>query len=156
MASKYTGAILLVMAASNSASAATSAPDKLTSFFEWWNGAYPTPGAYTVEAFRRYVTDDVTMVINGEAVVSGIDNWARHFTKLQSTGVVVSVVLPLRRVERIGDTIYTYNIMRGSRASTDGCMLSSGYATVRDEKISSLVLVRVPADPAKEADCAKK
>jgi hypothetical protein len=130
--------------------------DPLSAMFTWFNDAYATPGAYTPEAFRKFVTDDISMTINGETVVQGIDDWAAHFAKIQSSGAILSVGLPLRRVKRIGDTIYTYNIMRASHGAVDECMISAGYATIKSEKIASLVLIRVPADPQKEADCKRK
>jgi ketosteroid isomerase-like protein len=146
-------AMCLVSATATSAAPASAAPDKLTAMFQWWNGAYSKPGAYTADAFREFFTEDATLVVNGKLVVEGVDQWSQYFNKIQSAGGVVEAVLPFRRVAQVGDTIYTYNIMRIRSASAPVCMINAGYATLKAGKISSLVVVRSPVDPSTDPDC---
>jgi ketosteroid isomerase-like protein len=146
-------AMLLVSATVTPISAASAAPDKLTAMFQWWNRAYTKPGAYTADAFREFYTEDAKLVVDGKLVVEGIEQLSQYFSKMQSGGGVVEAVLPFRRVKQVGNTIYTYNIMRIRGASAPVCMINSGYATLKAGKISSLVIIRVPVDPSTDPDC---
>lgn len=146
-------AALNLLAAPATASAASS--DKLSQMFAWWNDAFHKPGSYTPDAFRRYFTEDATLVINGATSAKGVEAWSAHFNRIQSAGGVVEIVVPFRRVQQIGDTIYTYHIIRSRRSSVPSCLLASGYATLKGGKISSVVLVRSPIDPASDPDCWK-
>lgn len=127
-----------------------AADDILSGMFAWWDEAFTTPGAYSAENFGRYFTDDATLIINGQTVIDGIDQWVSHFQGIQSRGGVVEIVVPFKEVIDSGDRIYTYHVIRSRRGGKAACSLAAGHADVRDGKIASIVLVRSPLDPAED------
>jgi len=147
-------ALALGLAAVAPAHAKPAKADALTRMFTWWNAAFKTPGAYTPAAFRAYFTEDATLTINGAQVATGVEGWAKHFQRIQGNGGIVEIVLPFRKVGQVGDTIYTYHVIRSVRSSVAGCLLAGGYATVRGGKISAVVLSRAPIDASSDPDCA--
>jgi hypothetical protein len=123
--------------------------DALSKMFIWWNQAFKTPGAYTAENFSKFFTPDATLVLEGRTVINGVDQWAAHFQKIQASGAEVEIVVPFKEVFEKGGTIYSYHVIRSRRAGKPACSLAAGHATLRDDKISSIVLVRAALDPAK-------
>jgi hypothetical protein len=123
--------------------------DALSKMFIWWNQAFKTPGAYTAENFSKFFTPDATLVLEGRTVIDGVDQWATHFQKIQASGAQVEIVVPFKEVFEKGDHIYTYHVIRSRRGGKPSCSLAAGHATLRDGKISSVVLVREVLDPAK-------
>ncbi len=130
--------------------------DELSKMFTWWNAAFLTQGAYTPDAFRKYFTEDAVLIIDGAVSTKGVDGWAQHFQRIQSGDGNVEIVLPFRKVAKVGNTIYTYHIIRNIKSGVRGCLLAAGYATVVDNKISEVVLVRSPIDINSDSDCLKK
>lgn len=118
--------------------------------FIWWDEAFKTPGAYARENFARFFTDDATLVLEGQVVIDGIDEWVSHFQGIQSRGGEVEIVVPFKEVFEAGDRIYTYHVIRSRRGGKAACSLAAGHAELRDGKIASIVLVRSPLDPAED------
>jgi hypothetical protein len=131
--------------------AAMPSQDPLSKMFTWWNRAFLTPGGYTQQAFDHYFTKDATLELNGKIVIRGTAEWATYFQAIQSRGGVVEIVVPFKQVFVAGDKLYTYHIIRSRRnVGVAGCMLASGYATLKAGKIASLMLVRHALEPAKD------
>lgn len=145
-------AVLCLCAAATLATA-SAAPepsgDLLSRFFVWWNQTFKQPGGYTAEAFGRWFTPDATLYLEGKEVIRGLDGWARHFQKIQAGGGEVEIVVPFKRVFRSGNRIYTYHVIRSRRDGQVACSLAAGHAELRGGKISTIVLVRSPLDPAR-------
>jgi hypothetical protein len=125
------------------------ATDALSKMFLWWNQAYKTPGAYTADNFRKHFTEDATLTLEGRTVISGVEQWATHFQKIQSGGGDVEIVVPFKAVAQAGDLIYNYHLIRSRRGGELSCSLAAGDARLRDGKIASITLVRATLDPAK-------
>jgi hypothetical protein len=125
------------------------ANDKLSKFFLWWNAAYKTPGAYTPENFAKHLTEDATLILEGKTAISGVQQWATHFQKIQSGGGDVELVVPFKAVFTKGNMIYNYHVIRSRRAGVTECALAAGHAVVKGGKIASIVLVRADLDKAK-------
>jgi len=138
-------AALLLAAAPVAAEKPTT--DMLSKMFIWWNQAFKTPGAYTAENFSKFFTPDATLMLDGRTVISGVDQWASHFQKIQSSGALVEIVVPFKEVFQKGDLIYTYHVIRSRRGGKPSCMLAAGHAVLRGDKIASIVLVRSTMDP---------
>lgn len=139
-------AAALLMAAPAAAKAPT---DALSKMFLWWDQAFKTPGAFTPENFARYFTPDATLTLEGHTVINGVDEWAKHFQKIQAAGGEVEIVVPFKRVFQQGSTIYTYHVIRSRRNGEVGCVLAAGHAEMRGSKIAAITLVRMKMDPAK-------
>ncbi len=125
--------------------------DPVSRMFAWWNQAFKTPGAYTADNFRKHFTDDATLILEGRTVISGVDQWATHFQKIQSGGGEVEIVVPFKEMFRTGDRVYTYHVIRSRRGGKAACSLAAGHAVLKGDKIASIVLVRAEVDPAKGA-----
>lgn len=137
--------------------AATAAPatvmpatDALSKMFIWWNEAYKTPGAYTADNFRKHFTEDATLVLEGRTVISGVEQWATHFQKIQSGGGDVEIVVPFKNVFQHSNEIYNYHVILSRRDGKVSCSLAAGHAVLKGDKIASIVLVRSTLDPAKD------
>ena len=141
--------IVLAFALAAPASAATPSKDALSQFFLWWNAAYKTPGAYTPENFRKHLTEDATLILEGKTVIDGVAQWATHFQKIQSGGGDVELVVPFKAVFQKGSMIYNYHVIRSRREGVTNCALAAGHAIVKGGKIASIVLVRADLDAAK-------
>lgn len=124
--------------------------DKLSAMFAWWDQAFTQPGAYTEQAFDRWFTKDATLTLNGQTVIHGTADWAKHFQAIQGRGGVVEIVVPFKTVFQTGNRIYTYHIIRSrSNSGVPACMLAAGHADLRGDKIAAITLVRHALDPAK-------
>lgn len=137
------------LAAATPVSAEKPATDMVSKMFIWWNQSFKTPGAYTAENFSKFFTPDATLTLEGRTVISGVDQWATHFQKIQASGAEVEIVVPFKEVFEKDGLIYTYHVIRSRRGGKASCSLAAGHATLRDGKISSIVLVREVLDPAK-------
>jgi len=131
------------------AASAVPATDALSKFFLWWNEAYKTPGAYTADGFRKHLTEDSTLILEGRTAITGVEQWARHFQEIQKGGGDVELVVPFKAVFQKGDIIYNYHVIRSRRDGKTECSLAAGHAIVKGGKIASIVLVRADLDPAK-------
>ncbi len=144
---------VLCLCAAAALTTASAAPepsgDLLSRFFVWWNQTFKQPGGYTADAFGRWFTPDATLYLEGREVIRGLDGWARHFQKIQAGGGEVEIVVPFKRVFRSGNRIYTYHVIRSRRDGQVACSLAAGHAELRGGRISTIVLVRSPLDPAK-------
>jgi hypothetical protein len=132
------------------------ADDVLSRFFVWWNATYKVPGGYTAAGFSQWFTPDATLVLEGKEIIRGLDGWAAHFQRIQAGGGQVEIVVPFKRVFQSGERIYTYHVIRSRRDGKAACALAAGHAELRDGRISTIVLVRSPLDPAKgplDAEC---
>jgi len=138
-----------LLAAATPARAENPAIDMLSKMFIWWDQAFKTPGAYTADNFSKFFTSDATLVLEGRTVISGVDEWATHFQRIQASGAEVEIVVPFKEVLEKNGIIYTYHVIRSRRGGKASCSLAAGHATLRDGKISSIVLVRAALDPAK-------
>lgn len=138
------------------AAAVPAQPDRLTEMFTWWNQAMTTPGAFTEEAFSRYFTADAPLVINGVETMRGPAGWADRFQMIQGATDAVEIVIPFRYSFQQGDRIYTYHIIRSRAAGKVDCMLAAGHAELVGDRISRVILVREPIDPASDPDCWKQ
>lgn len=126
------------------------ATDVLSRMFTWWDEAFKTPDAYTRENFAKFFTEDATLLLEGQVVIDGIDEWVSHFQAIQSRGGEVEIVVPFKEVLEAGDRIYTYHVIRSRRDGRAACSLAAGHAELRGGKIASIVLVRSPLDPAED------
>jgi hypothetical protein len=144
-----TGMALMLSVLAGPAKAQMPQSDALSRMFLWWNEAYKTPGAYTAENFRKHFTEDATLVLEGRTVISGVEQWATHFQKIQAGGGDVEIVVPFKAVAQIGDLIYNYHVIRSRRSGQVACALAAGDARLRDGKIASITLVRSTLDPNK-------
>ncbi|WP_016745360.1 hypothetical protein [Rhizorhabdus wittichii] len=142
-------ALLLSLAAP--AVAEKPAMDALSRMFLWWDQAFRTPGAYMPEAFSQFFTPDATLTLEGRQVISGLDQWAAHFRKIQAGGGEVEIVVPFKQVFEKDGMIYTYHVIRSRRDGTVACSLAAGHAVLRGGKIAAITLVRIPLDPEKAA-----
>lgn len=131
------------------AAADKPATDVLSRMFLWWNEAFRTPGAYTPENFSKFFTPDATLILEGRVVISGVDQWATHFQKIQASGGEVEIVVPFKEVFEKNGLIYNYHVIRSRRDGKTNCSLAAGHAVVKGGKIASIVLVRSDLDPAK-------
>lgn len=138
-----------LLAAATPVAAEKPATDMLSKMFIWWDQAFKAPGAYTAENFSKFFTPDATLVLEGRTVISGVDQWATHFQKIQASGADVEIVVPFKEVFEKDGLIYTYHVIRSRRGGKASCSLAAGHAMLRDGKISSIVLVRAALDPAK-------
>jgi hypothetical protein len=132
------------------------AADPLTEMFTWWNQAFKTPGAFTPDAFRRFFTEDATIVLNGKQSSKGIAAMTAQFQKIQRETSAVEIVLPFREGFVSGDKIFTYHFIRSVRDGTPGCLRVMGYAVMRQGKIALVNLLRIPEDLSQtqvEAEC---
>lgn len=134
---------------SASVAATVASDDPLSRMFVWWNAAFKTPGAYTAANFRRYFTEDATLILEGRTTIHNVDEWAEHFQRIQAGGGDVEIVVPFKEMFRTGDRIYTYHVIRSRRQGKTACSLAAGHAAIRGGKIASIVLVRSDLDPAK-------
>ncbi|WP_439532776.1 hypothetical protein [Polymorphobacter sp.] len=141
--------IALGLALAAPAMAASSSDDALSKFFTWWNEAYKVPGSYTADNFRKHLTNDATLILEGKTVINGADQWATHFQKIQQGGGDVELVVPFKAVFQKDDMIYNYHVIRSRRDGKTECALAAGHAIVRGGKIASIVLVRADLDKAK-------
>lgn len=149
---------LLAAALCLSSAHASAAKDELSTMFEWWNAAFKTENGFNAEAFARHYTADARLVIDGVEQASGIEEWVRHFRKIQASGAQVEIVLPFRHVFKQGEKIYTYHVIRSVRNGIMGCTLAAGHAFLVDGKISEVNLVRAALEPeqaAKDPACGK-
>lgn len=131
-------------------------PDRLSEMFTWWNQAMKTPGAFTEEAFARHFTAGAPLVINGVETMRGPAGWAERFQMIQAATDAVEIVLPFRYSFQEGDRIYTYHVIRSRAAGKVDCMLAAGHADLEGDRISRVILVREPIDPASDPDCWKQ
>jgi hypothetical protein len=138
-------------AAAAAATATERSDDPVSRMFIWWNQAFKTPGAYTAANFRKHFTEDATLILEGRTVISGVEQWATHFQKIQSGGGEVEIVVPFKEMFRTGDRVYTYHVIRSRRGGKAACSLAAGHATLKGDRIASIVLVRAEVDPAKGA-----
>ena len=136
----------VLLAASGTAPA--KAPDRLTQMFAWWDGAFKDPNGFTKDAFLHYFDPDASLILNGKESTHGIDALTEHFKQIQAGGGEVEIVLPFLAEFQAGNKIFTHHIIRSRRNGKTGCMLVSGYATLRDNRILMLDLVRAEIDPA--------
>jgi hypothetical protein len=143
------GVIALALASPAAAQPAAKPTDALSKFFSWWNEAYKTPGAYTPENFRKYLTEDATLILEGRTTISGVENWATHFQKIQQGGGDVELVVPMKALMQKDNMIYNYHVIRSRREGKTECALAAGHALVKNGKVSSIVLVRADLDKAK-------
>lgn len=143
-------AVLLLTIAPAHAGDPARGTDAISVFFKWWNEAYKQPGAYTPEAFGRYLTPDATLVLEGREVIRGLDAWALHFQKIQSGGGEVELVVPFKEGFQKGDRIYTYHVINSRRDGKVSCSLAAGHAQVRGGKLATIVLVRKTLDPERD------
>ncbi|MHB9880210.1 fimbrillin family protein [Pacificimonas sp. ICDLI1SI03] len=125
---------------------ATEDGDEFQEFFVWWNEAFKTPGAFTAANFGNYLTPDAKLILEGQTVIDGLDQWAEHFQRIQSGGGDVEIVVPFKTVFREGDKIYTYHVIRSRRDGEVACALAAGHADMVDGKISAITLVRSDLD----------
>ena len=137
-----------IFVAPSPVSAAVPATDALSKMFVWWNQAFKTPGAYTADNFRKFFTDDATLILEGRTIIRGADEWAHHFQKIQAGGGEVEIVVPFKDVFQQGDKIYNYHVIRSRRGGKASCSLAAGTAELRDGKIGSIMLVRAKLDPS--------
>ena len=142
-------AAALLTAAAPAAATEKPATDMLSKMFVWWNQAFKTPGAYTPESFSKFFTPDATLTLEGRTVINGVNEWAKHFQKIQSGGGDVEIVVPFKEVFEKDGVIYNYHVIRSRRGGQAACSLAAGHATLRDGKISAIVLVRAPLDASK-------
>ncbi|WP_380874163.1 hypothetical protein ACFB49_46140 [Sphingomonas sp. DBB INV C78] len=126
------------------------ATDAVSKMFIWWNQAFKTPGAYTPENFAKHFTPDATLTLEGRTVINGVEEWAKHFQKIQASGAEVEIVVPFKEVFEKDGMIYNYHVIRSRRGGKPSCALAAGHAVLRDGKIASITLVRHTIDPAKE------
>ncbi|MXO67058.1 hypothetical protein [Altericroceibacterium endophyticum] len=119
--------------------------DVLTKMFQWWNTAYKNPEGFTPEAFGTYFTDDAVMRINGKKRVSGLDDLATHFRKIQADTDKVVINLPFIRSfsSPDGSKIFTYHSIDAAANGEDSNELVMGYAEIRDGKISVIDFLSV-------------
>jgi hypothetical protein len=139
---------IAVLAMPISASLRAMEPDRLSQMFEWWNAALKHANGFTVESFSRYWDDDASLVINGKESTRGIAALTEHFKQIQARGGEIEIVVPFLEVFQSGDRIFTHHIIRTRRDGKVGCMLVSGWARMKNNKILALDLVRVELDPA--------
>jgi len=149
-------AAVLPASATPEINAVDAKPDRLTEMFTWWNGAMATPGAFTEEAFAKYFTRDAPLVINGVEVMRGPAGWADRFQAIQTATDAVEIVIPFRYSFQRDGKIYTYHIIRSRAAGKVDCMLAAGHAELEGDRISRVILVREPIDPASDSDCWKE
>jgi hypothetical protein len=116
--------------------------NELTRFFVWWNGAIKTPGAFTDEAFGKYLTKNAILLIDGRKIIDGLSDWTEHFRKIQAETTDVVLAVPFVDGFRAGNRIYTLHVIRSRKDGVATCMLAAGSATVTDGKLSEISLVR--------------
>jgi hypothetical protein len=126
--------------------------DVLVRMFEWWNGAFATPGAFTEEAFSKYYTPDASITINGVKGEAGPAALARVFQNIQANTESVRIVLPFADTFTVGDRIFTHHFIHRLNNGEEQCLRAMGYATVRDGKLAQVNLVRVPYQPTTDYD----
>jgi hypothetical protein len=149
--------LCLMTGSTHSALAQTGdAPDKLSQLFVWWNEAMRTPGAYTSEAFAQRITSDASFVIDGVEVMRAPGGWASRSDALQKVTEAMEIVLPFRYAFQVGNSVYTYHVIRARAQGRTLCMLASGHAELRGDLISRVTIVRAEIDPATDKDCWKQ
>lgn len=138
----------MAIAGNQARAAAVPSDDVLSRMFIWWDKAFKEPGAYTQDAFRKYMTENATLTLEGRTVIHNVREWSEHFQKIQSGGGEVEIVVPFKDVFERDGQIYTYHVIRARRNGHVTCELAAGHATIQDGKISSITLVRAPSDAA--------
>ncbi len=108
----------------------------LVHMFAWWNAAIKDSDGFTEQAFRRYYTEDATIVINGAERVSGIKNLVEHFRKIQQRVESVEIVLPFEEGFQSGNRIFTYHKIRSRADGQDSLSHVMGYAVIENGKIA--------------------
>jgi len=124
----------------------------LVQMFAWWNGAIKDPGGFTEKAFRRYYTEDATIVINGAERVSGIKNLVEHFKKIQKRVETVEIVLPFEEGFESGDRIFTYHKLRSRADGEDSLSHVMGYAVIENGKIALVDFLNYEAPRVDETE----
>jgi hypothetical protein len=132
------------------------APDKLSRMFAWLNEGMRTPGAYTNEAFAERITGDAALIIDGVEMMRTPGGWAARFHALQQVTDAMEIVLPSRYAFQVGNSIYTYHVIRVRAQGRVACMLAAGHAEFRGELISRITLVQSEIAPASDKDCWKR
>jgi len=121
--------------------------DPLSRMFKWWNVAIATPGALTEQAFRKYFTDDIVLVLNGKVSSNGIAELTKSFQKIQANSETVRIVLPFEDSFSEGDKIFTHHFISSVRNGIESCLRVMGYGVIRGGKIARIHFVRVPYEP---------
>lgn len=134
----------------------SNGPDKLSELFAWWNDAMRTPGAYTSDAFATRITDDASLIIDGLEMMRGPGGWASRSQALQQVTDAMEIVVPFRYAFQVGNSIYSYHVIRARAQGRALCMLAAGHAELRGDLISRVTLVRAEIDPASDKDCWKR
>ena len=147
---KILSRVFLLSALLTTLSALADQPDRLTQMFVWWNRALKTPGGFTVESFGQYWDKDAALVINGTVLAQGIEAITQSFKSIQERSVndEIEIVVPFMQQFQAGDKIFTYHTIRSRRDGKAACMLASGYAELKNDKILVVNLVRADIDPA--------
>ncbi len=137
-------------------SAEVDGPDRLSSMFAWLNEGMRTQSAFTSEAFGQRLTSDAVLIVDGMEMMRTPGGWAARFHALQQVTDAVEVVLPFRYAFQVGNSIYTYHIIRVRAQGRVGCMLAAGHAELRGDLNSRVTLVRSDINPASDKDCWKR
>ena len=115
------------------------------------NGIYRSAEAPRNCAKR--ITGDASFVIDGIEVMRAPGGWASRSDALQQVTDAMEIVLPFRYAFQVGNSIYTYHIIRARAQGRALCMLASGHAELRGDLISRVTIVRAEIDPASDRDC---
>ena len=141
-------AILMLCLLINPAFAAAGDDNVLLRMFSWWNNAMATPDGFTEAGFRRYYTEDASIMINGKLRVRGIGNMVEHFRGIQQRTDFVEISLPFEEGFESGDRIFTYHLVRASENGTERTAQVMGYAIIDSGKISYIHFLSLPAPDA--------
>ncbi|HEX5006539.1 MAG TPA: hypothetical protein VFV70_05470, partial [Hyphomonadaceae bacterium] len=102
------------------------------------------------------ITSDAVFIIDGVEMMRTPAGWASRYHALQEVTDAMEVVLPFRYAFQVGNSIYTYHIIRIRAQGRVGCMLAAGHAELRGDLISRITLVQSEIAPTSDKDCWKR
>jgi hypothetical protein len=127
---------------------ASASREPLADFFRWWNAARAAEAPFTAADFARFVTHDAVLNLDGLVIARGPEAWAAYFEAARARGGSVTIVVPALHSFRAGADIYTLHLVEAIRpGGVVSCTINSGYATLRDDRIALLMLVRSKYEP---------
>ncbi len=133
----------------NTVCSVPSARTILEKMFNWWNGAYKVPGAYTADAFSKYFTPDAVMIIDGSERARGYEGLAENFNRIQSSVDSVEIVMPPIESFSTADRIFTFHRELATIEGKETVGYVMGYAEIQDNKIFRINFINMDGEAAK-------
>jgi SnoaL-like protein len=141
----YIGASLVVAACSTieAPHQDVSAVQVTTEMFEWWNDTYVN-GAFTVEGFSNFYSDDTVFKVNDRDAIVGLESLTEHFARIQAAHEFVEIELPFKDSFEADGRAFAHYTSRSISQGETGRSVAMGYIDVEDGKIVRLHILQNP------------